>query len=408
MKRPCILLLIGAITVSAYAEQTMNPIITAMPSLTITPDARATGMAGTGVATSADLNAQYHNPAKYVYMSSRGGYSFSPTIRTRKLVSGMFIFNHSGYFQITDKQAISASFNFMSLGQVRVTDLNGTFLQDVTPIEYAVDLSYSRKIIDVLSFAITTRFMGANPNARNNFQAGTSIELHPGYSFAGDLSAYYNQPFQTGVGNSHLMAGLHIRNLGKKISFDGGNTSFFIPSSLNIGVGYEFDFCKLHHITISTQLSKWLVPTRKNRFAVDENGNPLTGQALSDWYYTIRAPRGWFMSFADAPGGLKEEIQELFWGFGVEYSNSLFAARFGYSHENQWKGNRRLLTCGIGVNLPIVSLDLAYVNSTAATNPLDGSFVITAGINLGSIGKIVDHKSNIFWYSPIYGIPQDL
>ncbi|MEE0860309.1 MAG: hypothetical protein UIC49_02515, partial [Paludibacteraceae bacterium] len=61
--------LLFATTMSVQAvDDTMNPLITSMPSLSIAPDARAAGMGDIGVATTADFNSQYWNPAKYAYM----------------------------------------------------------------------------------------------------------------------------------------------------------------------------------------------------------------------------------------------------------------------------------------------------------------------------------------------------
>ena len=54
-------------------DETMNPLITSMPSLIIAPDARSAGMGDLGVATDADLNSQYWNPAKFAFMQSKGG-----------------------------------------------------------------------------------------------------------------------------------------------------------------------------------------------------------------------------------------------------------------------------------------------------------------------------------------------
>jgi hypothetical protein len=48
------------ISISAKAvDDSMNPLITAMPSMSIAPDARAAGMGHVGVATEADFNSQY-------------------------------------------------------------------------------------------------------------------------------------------------------------------------------------------------------------------------------------------------------------------------------------------------------------------------------------------------------------
>src|SRR6185295_508275 len=53
-------------------QDTTNQIITtAVPFLTITPDSRAAGMGDAGVATSADANSSYWNPAKLVFIEDR-------------------------------------------------------------------------------------------------------------------------------------------------------------------------------------------------------------------------------------------------------------------------------------------------------------------------------------------------
>ena len=60
-----ILLVMVAATVQAQDKKDMfNPVNTSVTSQTIAPDARAAGMGDVGVATDADVNSQYWNPAK--------------------------------------------------------------------------------------------------------------------------------------------------------------------------------------------------------------------------------------------------------------------------------------------------------------------------------------------------------
>lgn len=47
------------------------PINTAIPSLSIAPDARGGAMGDNGVATTPDVNSQYWNPAKYALVIVR-------------------------------------------------------------------------------------------------------------------------------------------------------------------------------------------------------------------------------------------------------------------------------------------------------------------------------------------------
>ena len=86
--------------VSAWAvDETMNPLITSMPSLSIAPDARAAGMGDLGVATEADFNSQYWNPAKYAYMYSKGGITANYTPWLRKLVSDIDLAYLAGFYK---------------------------------------------------------------------------------------------------------------------------------------------------------------------------------------------------------------------------------------------------------------------------------------------------------------------
>lgn len=378
----------------AMAEESMNPIITAMPSLSIAPDAHAGGLGDVGAATTPDLNSQHWNPAKYAFMESHGGLTANYTPWLRKLVTDIDLAYLAGYYKWSDNDALAMSFTYFSLGTVKLTDLNGTFLQDASPNEWALDLSYSRKLHEYVSMAVALRFMYSDlNNGANASTLGSAQELYPGWTMAADVALYYKQPFELPMETSYFALGLNVSNLGGKISYDENNTSSFIPTNVRLGASYELAFDAYNRLSINADINKYLVPTRKSKFAIDENGDPLTGQALSDWYNGISSPKGWAWSFADAPNGFKEEMQEIQYGIGLEYSyNRQFFGRVGYSHENQWKGNRRYLTLGAGFNLSIFSLDVAYVVATAATNPLDQTLRFTVGFDLAGIKDLVNNR----------------
>ncbi len=385
---------IFAITLLAMpmmAEERMNPIITAMPSLSIAPDAHAGGLGDVGAATTPDLNSQHWNPAKYAFMESHGGITANYTPWLRKLVKDIDLAYLAGYYKWDDVQAISASFTYFSLGAVDLTDINGTFLQEAHPNEWALDVAYSRKLHEYVSMAATLRFMYSDMNnGANASTTGSAQEMYPGWTMAADVALYYRQPIDLPMGQSHFALGLNISNLGGKISYDNKTTQNFIPANLRLGVSYELPFDDYNRLSINADINKMLVPTKESKFAVDAEGNALMGQELTDWYSALSSPKGWWQSFCDAPGGAKEEFQELQIGVGLEYSyNRQFFARVGYSHENQWKGNRRYVTVGAGFNLSIFSLDVAYVIATAPTNPLDQTLRFTMGFDLGGIKDLV-------------------
>ena len=114
--------------VSAQDKKDMfNPVNASVTSQTIAPDARAAGMGDVGVATEADANSQYWNPAKYPFAISRAGVSLNYTPWLRQLVSDLDLAYLAGYYRIGDYSAISGSLRYFSLGEVYMTsDISAT------------------------------------------------------------------------------------------------------------------------------------------------------------------------------------------------------------------------------------------------------------------------------------------
>ena len=308
-----------AVTMNAQGvpDDTMNPLITAMPSLSIAPDARAAGLGDLGVATEAD-------------------------------------FNFGG--------GIGASFTYFSMGDVQLTDGSEMTPIKVRPNEWALDLSYFRKLHEYVSMSVAVRFLYSDLNNGVNTSTSGATEMHPAWTMAADLGIYYRQPFELPSGTSHLAIGLTIKNLGGKMAYATDGSSNFIPASLNIGAGYEIPINKYNFLTMNVEANKMMVPSRLSKYTTGFDANdPTTWRASQQEYSDWTSARGWFQSFDDAPGGSKEEFQEVRWGAGIEYSyNKQFFARMGYSYENYYKGNRNYLTFGAGFHLSIVALDVSY------------------------------------------------
>ena len=382
--------LLLAASMSAQTEPTPNPVITAMPSLSIAPDARAAGLGDVGVATEADFNSQYWNPAKYAYMYSKGGITANYTPWLRKLVGDIDLAYLAGFYNFGDLGGgIGASFTYFSMGDVALTTLDGTKLQDVRPNEWALDLSYFRKLHEYVSMSVAVRFLYSDLNNGVNSSTSTAGEMHAAWSMAADIGLYYKQPIELPMGTSHFSLGFTLKNLGGKVTYAEDGSSNFIPTSMNLGVGYELPLNKYNFLTFNLETNKMLVPTRYSKFADDKT----TGKYSQDAYSAINPAKGWFQSFADAPGGAKEEFDEVRWGAGIEYSyNKQFFARVGYSYENYYKGNRNVLTFGAGFHLSIVTLDVSYCVGLAASNPLDQTMRFTLGFDLAGIKDLVDNK----------------
>src|SRR6478735_10422123 len=70
-------------TCTTGADDRLRAITTAVPILTVSPDARSAGMGDAGVAISPDANSAYWNPAKlgFIEQDVTVGLSYSPWLR---------------------------------------------------------------------------------------------------------------------------------------------------------------------------------------------------------------------------------------------------------------------------------------------------------------------------------------
>jgi len=282
MKKSLLIVAAAAtLTASMWAQETddyTNPIITAMPSLTIAPDATAAGMGDVGAATRPDMNSQHWNAAKYAFIDERGGITASYTPWLRSLVGDIDLAYLSGFYRFDELQAISAGFTYFSMGKVDLIDNQGNMFQEAHPNEWALDVAYSRKLHEYVSMAATLRFLYSDLNNGANSSVTTGIELEAAWTMAADISLYYRQPIELPFGTSYFALGTNFSNLGGKMSYDKGDHQNFIPANWRIGVSYELPFDNYNRLTATVEANKMLVPASKySKFAPkDENGNQIT------------------------------------------------------------------------------------------------------------------------------------
>lgn len=372
----------------------LNTITTAVPFLQIAPDSRAGAMGDIGCATSADVNSQSYNPSKYVFNDNKFGISVSYSPWLRKLVSDMNLAYLSAYYKITDMDAIAFSLRYFSLGDIFFSDINGVNpLGDnvaAHPNEFSFDFTYSRKLIDELSIAITPRFIYSNlTSGYDAYSDGSKA----GMAGAADLSLFYEQDFRAkGLANSTLRAGLAIQNIGNKISYTSSTSRDFLPMNLKLGIGYEMAFDDYNKLAINAEINKLLVPTNPvyqtdslGRIIRDEAGNPIIASGKDP---NVSVAEGIIHSFYDAPGGFREEMQEINFAFGAEYSyRNLFFVRAGYFHESPYKGNRQFLTAGVGIKYSVFNLDVSYLFSLNTYHPLANTLRFTLSFDFASFNK---------------------
>jgi len=361
-----------AVVKAQDVKNVFNPEQYGVTSLAIAPDARGGSMGDIGAATEADIYAQYWNPAKYPFNVARAGVGISYTPWLRKLVSDINLANVTGFYRIGDYSAVSASLRYFSLGEVYLSDMDD---MTIKPYEMAIDVGYSRMLSQCFSMGVNLRFIFSD------IKYDYTSESSAGKAFAADIAMYRLGYFMMGNRECSLGWGINISNIGTKISFGGSDDSEFIPTNLRLGLNFTVPFNEYNKFSIAFDANKLLIPTYPKQ-EEGEAENDYLDRVQRD-YYDVSPIAGIFKSFGDAPGGFKEEMQEIRWSIGCEYTyNDRFMLRAGYHHESENKGNRKYFTVGAGFHMSVFTIDAAYCFSTAQTNPLDQTMRFSLGFDL--------------------------
>ena len=377
-----LLLLPASAAAQIDKNKIFNPVYTAVTSQTIAPDARAAGMGDVGAATDPDVNSQYWNPAKYPFTISRAGVSLNYTPWLRELVNDMYLANLAGYYRIGDYSAVSGSLRYFNMGEVMMSSSqSGSNDMTINPYEMSVDLAYALMLSEHLSLSAGVRWI------YSDLTYDYTSETSPGSAFAADIAAYYQNYVDIGQRECQLGIGLNLSNIGSKINFGSTDNSEFIPTNMRLGASLMIPVDEFNRFTIAADANKLLVPTRP----IQKDGESKVDYdtRLQRDYYDVSSIGGIFKSFSDAPGGLKEELQEVSWSLGGEYIyNDKFALRAGYHHESETKGNRKYFTVGAGFKMSAFSLDAGYVIATAKSNLLDQTLRFTLTFDMDGIKDI--------------------
>ncbi len=208
---------------------------------------------------------------------------------------------------------------------------------------------------------------------------------------------YYQNYLNIGDRECQLGLGLNVSNIGSKINFGGSDNSEFIPTNLRIGASLMIPVDEYNRFTIAADANKLLVPTYPSEAQYNDAPDKANYNDYTDYvqkkYYDISSISGIFKSFGDAPGGFKEEMQEVQWSLGGEYTyHDQFSLRAGYHNESANKGNRKYFTVGAGFKMNVFSLDAGYVIATAKSNPLDQTLRFTLSFDMDGIKDLFNRR----------------
>ena len=369
------LLIIIFIYVSGISQE-RRVITTAVPFLMIASDARAAGIGEQGVATSMDNFSQHWNPSKYVFSESSSGIAFSYTPYLSKLVNDIFLANISYYNKPNERSSWSASLKYFSLGDIDILQnpLDIPIIEN--PNEFTLDAAYSLKLNENFALAVSGRFLLSDVKLQT-----LDSETEAASSVAVDISGFYESDSRSYRNFDGIFrAGFNISNIGPKMKYSKLNngTESFIPTNLRLGSGFEFIFDSNNSLAVTLEINKLLVPSPSVE-VLNSNGD-IVAYRQPD----IGFLQGIFKSFGDAPDGFAEELKELTYSLGFEYSfNKSFFLRSGYFSEHELKGSRKFITIGTGFNTSRnLNIDLSYLISTSdVISPLENTVRLSLGFN---------------------------
>lgn len=360
----------------------LHPLITAVPSLSVTPDAAAGGMGDVGAATDANVYSQYWNPSKYVFAKSSAGVGLSYTPWMRKIVDDISLMYLSGYYKIGDMQAVSASMKYFSMGDINLTNADGSDAGSCSPYEMSFDVAYSRLLSKNWSAGVALRYI------RVDF--GNVENLDPGNAVAADVSGSFRMPIDMGRGrDAQVAAGINLSNIGSRISYDGEN-NYFLPTNLRLGGSFLYPIDEYNSVSASLDLNKLMVPStpiQSDYLNADNTNNTEAYEQARKDFNDQSIVNGIFKSFTD--DSFSDEMKQIAWALGLEYCyNKQFFVRTGYFHESKDYGSRQFWTFGAGFKLNMLQLDASY-SLASSTNPLDQTLRFSLAFDIDGLRDLM-------------------
>ena len=374
---------------SALLGQELNVITTMVPFLTISPDSRSAGMGDVGVAMfNPDANSTHWNTANLAFATKQTGFSVSYAPWLRQLVDDVGFSYLSGYSKLGKNSAVSGSFRYFSLGNINFTDMDGNPTGSFNPNEFALDLGYTTRFSDAFAMGVSLRYIYSNivgSGLRNgiDYTAGTSV--------AGDINMIYKNQLKVQGKRFRYNFGANIQNIGAKMTYSSREKRDFIPTNLKLGLGVNYEIDAHNEVNFYLDINKLLVPTRpfylQNYNNTGDSIDIGTGKpVIIGLDPNVGVVQGMAQSFYDAPGGFKEEMNEITPSFGLEYLyDKTFAVRTGVFYEAQTKGARQYLTLGMGLKFQSLTLDAAYLVPFRSRHPLQNQMRFSLLFDLAAL-----------------------
>ncbi len=360
-----------------YFSATSQLVSTAFPSLQLPVDARSAAMAGATTALNADISSVNGNPARLALLQSQHSLSFdilpfeSISSQAKKMAIKYGI-------KTTARSTAAISINYFTSGSINLRNDVGADLGMIKQAEYFLTLSYGLQVGANGFAGASLRYL----HQANLLDHTTNQVVSGGGAVAADLGYIQSLPLRDEFEN--LKLGLSLTNIGSKLN------GLYQPMNFSLGATYSdgyYDADKQSMqdfaYSVGIQVDKPMIPTLP---LYDINGNIISGKEPNR-----SVLNNVVSTWADAPGGFKENIKQIRLGiFAETHFKKQFAVRAGYAYEDPRYGSRNYISAGAGFTWDYQDSDYAInfsyqqpIGNLSSQSPLRNAYALQFLIHFG-------------------------
>lgn len=194
-------------------------------------DARTAAMGNAGYVLSSPFAVQYNSASVMPAYESSTAVGAS-LLMWQPQIADATLFNVAGYHKVNNF-AIMAAFRSNKMGDIAMTNENGTILGSFSPSEYALEVGMGYNVSPYFSLGVSLRHISS--------QMTKDVKAN---SLATDISMLYHR--------DKLRLGLGISNLGSKIDY--GDAKYQLPTRVKSGIAYHFSLSEEHALITTADL----------------------------------------------------------------------------------------------------------------------------------------------------------
>ncbi|MDR1517978.1 MAG: PorV/PorQ family protein [Dysgonamonadaceae bacterium] len=319
-------LLLMTVAATIVAQTDIEPINAGAANfLTLPSNARILGMGGANVALT-DGNLVFYNGAGLLFGddTDKSGIAYNYTSWLRDFDAGYNFHALSGFHKINATNAVYGGFRRYGYPKQTVINEGASNDEYIYPSEWAVDLGYSRKVLEKLALSASFRLVRSDMGQVGGAKSANAVAL--------DFGALYSDQLPS-IQGAKWAVGLRFNNFGTKLKYLTEQED--LPTMGQIGGSLHLPCKPKHRITVAADIGYRLAPS---------------------------------------------EAQSLSLNSGVEYSfSNILMLRGGYRHGDKNKGERNYTTAGAGISYRKIHFDLAWLFAEKEAL-INNSFNLSCGV----------------------------